>query len=159
MCNRYRMSAKQAELAISFGLDPTVIMPEPSPLPPPELFPKRMAWVVRKEDGARSLDVMTWGFPPPQKSRAPVTNVRNLASPFWRSALNRPDRHCLVPVTEFCEWEGEVGSKVDRWFSLPSSPLFAFAGVWRPTEQGRRLRSSPASRTRWWRPSMPKPCR
>ena len=137
MCNRYRMSAKQAELAISFGLDPTVIMPEPSPLPPPELFPKRMAWVVRKEDGARSLDVMTWGFPPPPKSRAPVTNVRNLASPFWRSALNRPDRRCLVPVSEFCEWEGEVGSKVDRWFSLPSSPLFAFAGVWRPTEQGK----------------------
>ena len=26
---------------------------------------------------------------------------------------------------------------VERWFSLPSSPIFAFAGVWRPNEQGR----------------------
>ena len=137
MCNRYCMSAKQAELANQFEVDPALIMPEPGPLPPNELLPERFAYVVRKEDGARALDVMTWGFPPLSKSRAPVTNVRNLASPFWRSALNRPDRRCLVPVTEFCEWEGEVGSKVDRWFSLPSSPLFAFAGVWRPTDQGK----------------------
>ena len=137
MCNRYRMSAKQAELAIQFGIDPALIMPEPGPLPPPELFPKRMAWVVRKQDGSRTLDTMTWGFPPPPKSKAPVTNIRNLASPFWRSALNRPDRRCLVPVSEFCEWVGEVGSKVDRWFNLPSSSLFAFAGVWRPTEAGK----------------------
>jgi putative SOS response-associated peptidase YedK len=34
------------------------------------------------------------------------------------------------------EREGEIGSKVDRWFSLPTSPIFAFAGVWRPTEEG-----------------------
>lgn len=136
MCNRYRMTAKQAELAAKFGIDPTLIMPEPERLPPPELFPKRLAYVVREEDGKRALDAMAWGFPPPPKSRAPVTNVRNLASPFWRSALSRPDRRCLVPVTEFCEWEGEPGSKIDRWFSLPASPVFAFAGVWRPTEQG-----------------------
>ena len=56
----------------------------------------------------RVLEAMRWGFPPPAKSRVPVTNVRNLASPFWRSALNRPDRRCLVPVTDFCEWEGEA---------------------------------------------------
>src|SRR3712207_9524243 len=41
--------------------------------------------VIRKEAGERVVDVMAWGFPPPPKSRAPVTNVRNLASPFWRS--------------------------------------------------------------------------
>lgn len=43
-------------------------------------------------------------------------------------------RSTLVPVTEFCEWEGEPGSKRERWFSLPASPIFAFAGIWRPTE-------------------------
>ena len=136
MCNRYRMTAKQAELAERFGIDPALIMPEPERLPPPELFPKRSAYVIRNESGRRVLDVMTWGFPPPANSRSPVTNVRNLASPFWRSTLNRPDRRCLVPVTEFCEWEGEVGSKRDRWFNLPASPVFAFAGVWRPTDGG-----------------------
>jgi putative SOS response-associated peptidase YedK len=137
MCNRYRMSAKQAELAQRFGIDPALIMPEPEPLPPPELFPKRTGWVVRQEGGARVLDTMTWGFPPPQAGRVPVTNVRNLSSPFWRGTLKRQDRRCLVPVTDFCEWSGEKGSKREHWFSLPAEPIFAFAGVWRPTEQGK----------------------
>ena len=66
-----------------------------------------------------------------------MTNVRNLASPFWRSALSKPDRRCLVPVTSFCEWEGEKGSKLERWFSTPASPLFVFAGVWRPVQLGK----------------------
>jgi putative SOS response-associated peptidase YedK len=82
MCNRYRMTAKQAELAARFGI--VAPYPEDETFPPPELFPKRMGWVVRKEAGTRILDVMQWGFPPPGTSRAPVTNVRNLASPFWR---------------------------------------------------------------------------
>jgi putative SOS response-associated peptidase YedK len=137
MCNRYRMSAKQVELARAFGVPEHLIMPEPEPLPPPELFPKRIGWVVRKEGGTQVLDMMTWGFPPPAAGRAPVTNVRNLSSPFWRSALGRPDRRCLVPVTDFCEWSGEKGSKQEHWFSLPGSPIFAFAGVWQPTEAGK----------------------
>lgn len=134
MCNRYRMTAKQTEVARAFGIEPPY--PEDVTIPPPELFPKRPAYVVRQEDGARRLDVMTWGFPPPAAGRAPVTNVRNLASPFWRTALARPDRRCLVPVSKFCEWEGEKGAKVARWFSVPSRPLFAFAGLWRPVEEG-----------------------
>lgn len=136
MCNRYRMTAKEAELARAFGIEPP--WPEDITLPPPELFPKRPAWVVRHdEDGDRRLDVMTWGFPPPAAARAPVTNARNLSSPFWRSALANPARRCLVPVTDFCEWEGEKGAKVARWFSVPSRPIFAFAGLWRPIEGGR----------------------
>jgi putative SOS response-associated peptidase YedK len=137
MCNRYRMSAKTAELARKFGVPEHLIMPEPTPLPPPELFPKRVGWVIRKEGDARILDTMTWGFPPPMAARTPVTNVRNLSSPFWRGALKNPDRRCLVPVTNFCEWSGEKGSKTEHWFSLPASPIFAFAGVWRPTETGK----------------------
>jgi putative SOS response-associated peptidase YedK len=137
MCNRYRMTAKQAEVALRFGIDPSLTMPEPERLPPPELFPKRLGWVVRQDAGGRVLDVMSWGFPPPAAGRAPVTNVRNLSSPFWRGALKNPDRRCLVPVTDFCEWSGEKGSKQEHWFSLPSEEIFAFAGVWRPTEEGR----------------------
>jgi putative SOS response-associated peptidase YedK len=69
-------------------------------------------------------------------SRAPVTNVRNLSSPFWKGALGRPDRRCLVPVTDFREWSGEKGSKREHWFSVRERPIFSFAGVWRPTEAG-----------------------
>lgn len=60
MCNRFRLSAKEAELARKFGAE---ISPERGKLPPPELFPKRPAYVVREENGSRILDVMSWGFP------------------------------------------------------------------------------------------------
>lgn len=132
MCNRYRQVKTRADLSALFDARPILDRPEPAT----ELFPGRLGAVIRKEGDERVVDVMRWGFPPPPKSRAPVTNVRNLASPFWRSALVRPDRRCLVPVTAFCEWEGEKGAKRERWFSLPAAPVFAFAGLWRPTPEG-----------------------
>jgi putative SOS response-associated peptidase YedK len=104
------------------------------------LFPDRIGWMVREEDGRRVLDVAACGFPTKvrgasgKKLDKKVPNVRNLTSPFWRSSLKDPAKRCLVPVTEFCEWEGEKGAKLARWFSLPSRPIFAFAGDWRPTE-------------------------
>jgi len=128
MCNRFRQVKTRENLSLIFGARPLAYAAEPAT----ELFPKHLAAVIRKEEGERVIDVMAWGFPPPASARAPVTNVRNLASPFWRAALNRPDRRCLVPVTEFCEWEGEPGAKRERWFSLPASEVFVFAGVWRP---------------------------
>lgn len=131
MCNRYRMTARQAELARHFGVE----IQEDLTFPVGDLFPKRQGFVARVEQ-RRLLEAMTWGFPPPGASKAPVTNVRNLSSPFWRTALSRPDRRCLVPVTSFCEWEGETGSKIDRWFTVTAEPVFAFAGVWRPTGEG-----------------------
>ena len=63
MCNRYRVSAKQLEVAERYGFDISKLFPEPDPLPPPELFPKRWAYVVRKENSERVLDVMQWGVP------------------------------------------------------------------------------------------------
>ncbi len=61
MCNRYRMTAARRDLLIRMGVDPATIAPEFERLPPPELFPKRDGWVIRKEGGARILDVMQWG--------------------------------------------------------------------------------------------------
>ena len=150
MCNRYRVTAKQIEIAQRYGVDPALLFPEPETLPLPELFPKRMGWVLRKisagagerplaslgtSGGERRLDIMKWGIPLPPTGK-PVTNVRNLSSPFWRSMLKNPARRCLVPVTDFCEWSGEKGSKTEHWFSLPSKPIFSFAGIWRPTPEG-----------------------
>ncbi len=135
MCNRYRMTASRIELLKRFSIDGAAEI-DPVSLPPPELFPKRSGWTVRQAAATRVLATMRWGFAPPAGGRAPVTNVRNLSSPFWRSALANPERRCLVPVSEFCEWRGETGTKQACWFALPSAPLFAFAGVWRPSDDG-----------------------
>ena len=128
MCNNYRLRGAAQEIALAMGIpfeaDITV--------PPVDFFPKRPALIVRGAETGRAAATMVWGFPPPPGVRGPVTNVRNLASPFWRAALTNPSRRCLIPASEFCEWEGEKGAKRARWFSVPSLSVFAFAGIWRP---------------------------
>jgi len=106
-----------------------------------EIYPGREAPVLRNEGGSLTLDVMTWGFPGPAAAKGrPVTNVRNLTSPFWRSALENPERRCVVPVTAFCEWTAEpdlaTGRKRKVWFGMREEEpeLFMFAGIWRPGE-------------------------
>ncbi|MFN3371133.1 MAG: SOS response-associated peptidase [Sphingomonadaceae bacterium] len=132
MCTLYALKTTRAQVADLFrAVDPT-----PEAGVPAEVYPRRVAPVIRQAGGARLLEDMRWGFPPPPGVRSPVVNVRNLDSPFWRGALADPARRCLVPVTAFCEWEGPAGVKVKRWFRLAGDPLFAFAGLWRPTEEG-----------------------
>lgn len=131
------MTASRAALAKRYGI--SVPEDEHANLPPPELFPKKPAWIVRAGEASRVLNAMSWGFPHTVRSASgklvekPVTNVRNLSSPFWRSALINPARRCLVPVTAFSEYGPGVPGKLPLfWFDVPSKPVFSFAGVWRP---------------------------
>jgi putative SOS response-associated peptidase YedK len=135
MCTLYRMTSNVAEIARVFGTAdaPAVNLPLFE-----GVYPDRDAPVVRQADGARRIEVMRWGFPPPPGVARPVVNVRNLASPFWRSALVDPARRCLVPVTGFVEWtatpDPATGRKRKVWFGMrdPADSPFAFAGIWRP---------------------------
>jgi len=135
MCNLYSMTATVDEMRRIFGPfdGDTANLPSFD-----EIYPGYRAPVLRRsEGGGLKLEMMTWGFPGPLSAGSrPVTNVRNLASPFWRNALARPERRCIVPATSFCEWTGEAGRKTKVWFGLAGEerrpPLFAFAGLWRP---------------------------
>lgn len=141
MCNLYSMTATVDELRRIFG----TFDGDTSNIPPfDEIYPGHQAPVLRRKDeGGLKLDWMKWGFPgPPSASSRPVTNVRNLDSPFWRRALDDPMRRCIVPATRFCEWTAEPDLQTKRkakvWFGLREDdpPLFAFAGLWRPGEGG-----------------------
>jgi putative SOS response-associated peptidase YedK len=137
MCNLYSMTSNVEALRRLFGR----FEGDMSNLPPfEEIYPGKPAPVLRRTaEGGLKLETMRWGFPPPASAgKRPITNVRNLSSPFWRTALSRPDRRCIVPATSFCEWKGEVGKKEKVWFSLRDEDRlpFTFAGVWRPTEEG-----------------------
>ena len=141
MCNLYTMTATVDEMRRMFG----PFEGDRDNLPPfGEIYPGRAAPVLRRNaDGGLKLETMTWGFPGPAAAKGrPVTNVRNLDSPFWRSALGDRERRCIVPVTRFCEWTAEPDPQTRRkskvWFGLheQDDPLFAFAGIWRPGEGG-----------------------
>ena len=84
----------------------------------PAVFPDTMAPVVHTApDGERELSMGRWGFPPPPNlGKMPVTNVRNLKSPYWRGWL-KAEWRCLVPATSFCEWT-DSRPKVTHWFAI-----------------------------------------
>ena len=68
-----------------------------------------------------------------------VTNVRNLASPFWANMLKRPAQRCLVPFSRFAEPKlgpDGKGTKDEHWFRVADREVAAFAGLWRPTAVG-----------------------
>jgi putative SOS response-associated peptidase YedK len=129
MCNLYSITRSQEAMRHLFR----VMRDLSGNLPPlPAIFPDNLAPIVRTTpDGERELAMMRWGFPPPPNlGTAPVTNVRNLKSPYWRGWL-KAEWRCLVPATSFCEWT-DTRPKVTHWFAIDESrSLFAFAGIWR----------------------------
>jgi putative SOS response-associated peptidase YedK len=107
-----------------------------------DVFPDRMAPVVRAVDGGYEEVEMRWGFPPPPKlGTRPVTNVRNTASSYWRPWL-KPEHRCLVPATSFAEWTDKA-PKRERWFALPDGRPFVFAGIWRQWTGTRGTKAAP----------------
>lgn len=142
MCNLYRMTTNADAMRLLFAPLETG---GANLMPMEEIYPEAMAPViVRGEAGApRRLKTMRWGWPPFGEIRRPITNVRNLASPMWRSAIADPARRCLVPATAFSEWSATpdpaTGRKRKHWFAMADDGPFAFAGLWRPTADGPRF--------------------
>ena len=108
-----------------------------------DVRPKYQAIVARVEGGQKKLDSIAWGVPftMPGKQKGftttkRVTNVRNLASPFWRSMLNNPAQRCLVPFSTFAEPKPKAGRE-ECWFSVTDTPVAAFAGIWRQSVEGK----------------------
>lgn len=129
MCNLYNMVSNTDAIRRLFA----PIYDRPMNLPLfDEIYPRGEAPVITARAGVRSLRLMNWGMPLPQRDRAPkfITNVRNLESPLWREALKNPANRCLVPATSFCEWT-DSRPKRKIWFSLEDAEIFAFAGLWR----------------------------
>jgi len=158
MCNLYSMTKGQAairELTRAMADSAWNLAPLPA------LFPDAMAPVVFAGAAGRELTMMRWGMPGPaaplpaaplpaapgqtQFGGAPVTNIRNTASPHWRRWLGVEHR-CLVMATSFCEWADTSPRKTPVWFAVDESrPLFAFAGIWTRWTGTRGTKAAPVT--------------
>jgi len=141
MCNLYNVTTNVEALT---ALVKSFNRPNLPPLG--SVYPDYEAPVFRPTAAGVELTMLKWGVPLPMgpgKKPKPVTNVRNAASPFWRSMLATPERRCLVPATAFSEWterpDPATGKKRLVWFGVKDAGLFCFAGIWRPTEDGERF--------------------
>jgi len=133
MCNLYRMRASNAEIAQLFGAESPIGANYGA-----EVYPGYPGLVVA--DG--TARTMTWGFPlaltgkQGQKLKPkPINNAREdkLQTAFWRDSFVK--RRCLIPVSEWCEAEGPKGRMTRTWYGVPDEPVFAVAGLWRPTQE------------------------
>ncbi|WP_339690201.1 SOS response-associated peptidase family protein [uncultured Parasphingorhabdus sp.] len=107
-----------------------------------DVWPKYQGMVARLDGGRKILDTMQWGVPLTMKGKRPgttitkrITNVRNLSSLFWRSMLTKAENRCLVPFTAFAEPKPRSGRE-ECWFEVNEASVSAFAGIWRPSDEG-----------------------
>jgi putative SOS response-associated peptidase YedK len=135
MCNLYRMRTKDAEVAKFFGTSYTAGANHAE-----EIWPGYPGVVAVGSE----LRAMSWGFPRHAVSKktgkalkpAPVNNARDdklRIYPIWKDSFR--ERRCLIPVTQWCEPEGEDRRNTRTWYSLPGEEIFAVAGIWRPTDE------------------------
>ena len=149
MCNLYKMTKTVEEVARLFGA-----FADPPGNAGDTVYPGYPGIVVAPDGGTLRVRQMVWGFPLVLKGKngqplkpKPVNNCRTdklratvgldgratQASFMWRYSFQ--ERRCLIPVTAFCEAEGEKGAKTRTWFSLPDEELFGVAGIWRDTAE------------------------
>lgn len=129
MCQLYRLDSHAKAIADLFRA-----APGDDPWEGDYVAPGKFAPVIVSGKEGRRMVPRVWGVPPPPRVDRPVVNVRNLESPFWIGTLRHTEFRCLVPVTRFMEWGGVKGARTQHWFSVPSEPVFAFAGIWRDSE-------------------------
>lgn len=134
MCNLYRMTKNVAEVAAWFGAVDAAAGANFAG----EVYPGYPGLVVAEGQ----VRAMTWGFPLAMKGAKgqalkpkPVNNARTdkLGGSFWRHAFE--NRRCLIPLDAWAEAQGPKGRMTRTWLSLPDAPLFAVAGLWRPTPE------------------------
>ncbi len=134
MCNLYRMTKNASEVAAWFD----AVEASQGANFAEEAYPGYSGLVVVEG----TVRAMTWGFPlvltgkQGQKLKPkPVNNARTdkLGTFFWRHAFE--NRRCLIPLTGWAEAQGTKGRMTRTWLSLPETPIFAAAGIWRQSDE------------------------
>lgn len=108
-----------------------------------EVYPGGTDMVVREDEGQHVIEMMKWGFPRHSKNKRtgqpnkpqPVNNIADLENFMWRGIAPRPFHRCIIPLTGFAEAEGPDGKETRTWFTHSDRPLFAWAGMWRNSEE------------------------
>jgi len=148
MCNHYRQAILKGEKIAGWSIDQfsEIKIPVRFHNMLPDVFPDREGMVIHLVDGEPVVDAMRWGFPPPPNAGAYyVTNVRNVASGFWKPWL-KVEHRCIVPAAQFAEPDPEKPKpRAERWFARSDGAPMFFAGIWRTWDGDRGPKSKPVS--------------
>lgn len=148
MCNHYRQAILKGEKIPGWSIDQfsDIKIPVRFHNLPQDVFPDREGLVIRLDGGAAVVEAMRWGFPPPPNAGSYyVTNVRNVASGFWKPWF-KVEHRCVVPAAQFAEPDPEKPKpRAERWFARSNGEPMFLAGIWRTWEGDRGPKSKPVS--------------
>ena len=131
MCGRFTLFSSPRELQWFFNAHPAALDIKPNY----NVAPTQEIPVIIQHEGERHIKKRHWGLVPvwvEEKAigckmiNARVETVTSKSA--FRTAIKQ--RRCLIPADGFYEWQGKSGSKQPYYIHLPSSELFAFAGLW-----------------------------
>lgn len=126
MCGRFCIAASPGEITDLFKVSvPTGFRSGYN------IAPGQMILVITEY----AAHMVEWGFQVNFQKR-----IINIRSESLNEHISRYDRdiihRCLIPASGYYEWKRERDRKVPYYFSSPSDPLFAFAGLLKHGETG-----------------------
>ena len=132
MCGRYTNTRGAPELEREFK----AINRLENSTPRYNIAPTQLAPVVIQIK-ERVLENMRWGIIPiwARNSNSPIINARAeslMEKPTFKKAFLH--QRCLIPADGFYEWIKQSKPKQPVRFLMEPEHLFAFAGIWAPTE-------------------------
>jgi putative SOS response-associated peptidase YedK len=136
MCNLYALRKSASEVAAHFRVSTPIASNSAE-----EVYPGAPGIAVREQQGERLMGSMAWGFPlrlrtmAPTARPKPVNNIADLRKGMWVGLARKPQWRCLIPLTGFAEAEGPKGAKTRTWFNVKDQPIFAWAGLWRVSDE------------------------
>ncbi len=135
MCGRYTLTQSIKKVAAHFSCQKINLQFTPRY----NIAPGQVLPVVLSVQGQVELQSSRWGLVPrwaaAKKTFTPLINARaetvHEKSSFKDSFQTR---RCLIPADGFIEWKKQETGKTPHYISMKNQALFAFAGLWTPTE-------------------------
>ena len=127
MCNAYTVRPKIGALALE-----AAVSAEISRLPSPLVRRTGPGVVVLANSTEPFAETMRWGFHRPFSDA--INNARSdkFSSPTWAESLKL--RRCLVPISEFYEWQHLAGGEKQAYeFRRPDGGWMWVAGIYEMT--------------------------
>lgn len=138
MCGRFSRGVNLEALIKYYSLHPGQYF---SFLPQFNISPTQVIpIVVQRNDFSLDLEMVSWGFPLHMKDKPekPIFNARAetvYEKRLFKSAFETS--RCLIPATGFYEFSGPRGNKQPHYFTLKDTEIFSFAGLWKPSNDGK----------------------
>lgn len=131
MCGRYTITVDTDALSDRFGC----IIIEKLGGPRYNMAPQQMAPVVTRSHGQNKIQLMKWGLVPFWAKESSIGS--RMINARWETLQEKPAfkhllrrKRCLVPADGYYEWQKVDKQKRPFRIVLPSSEVFALAGLW-----------------------------